>query len=90
MVIWLPLHRTLFILIPSFCNILCLNPLYSAAGFAVTEFVGQDRDGTLTVLNSAMARRHRQMVRALVEHIDLVAFITVDDVHPLQHGYFRH
>jgi uncharacterized protein YebE (UPF0316 family) len=61
-----------------------------AAGFAVTEFVGQGRDGTLTVINSAIARRHRQMVRALVEHIDPVAFITVDDVHPLQRGYFRH
>jgi len=60
------------------------------AGFAVTEFAGQGRDGTLTVINSAVARRHRQTVRTLVKQIDPEAFITVDDVHPLQRGYFRH
>ena len=64
--------------------------LLREAGFAVTEFSGQGRDSTLTVINSAVARRHRQTVRALVEQIDPAAFITVDDVHPLQRGYFRH
>ncbi len=44
----------------------------------------------LTVINSAVARRHRQAVRAIVEQIDPSAFIAIDDVHPLQRGYFRH
>ncbi len=61
-----------------------------SAGFAVTEFAGQGRDGALTVINSAVARRHRQAVRAIVEQIDPSAFIAIDDVHPLQRGYFRH
>ena len=59
-------------------------------GFAATEFAAQGRDGTITVINSAVARRHRQSVRRIVEQIDPEAFITADDVHPLQHGYFRH
>lgn len=64
--------------------------LLREAGFAVTEFAAQGRAGTITVVNSAVARRHRQTVRALVEQIDPEAFITADDVHPLQRGYFRH
>ena len=60
------------------------------AGFAVTEFAAQGRDGTITVVNSAVARRLRPTVQAIVKQLDPDAFITVDDVHPLQHGYFRH
>ena len=74
------------------------SPTYSAiiaqtlreSGFAATEFAAQGRDGTITVINSAVARRHRQSVQKIVKQIDPEAFITVDDVHPLQHGYFRH
>jgi hypothetical protein len=50
---------------------------------------GWKYDGTITVVNSAVARRHRQTVRILVEQVDPEAFITADDVRPLQHGYFR-
>lgn len=59
-------------------------------GFAVTEYAAQGRNGTVTVINSAVARRHRQTVQVLVEQIDPEAFITADDVRPLQRGYFRH
>ncbi len=60
------------------------------AGFAVTEFTAQGRDGVVTVINSAVARRHTHKVRRIVLQADAEAFITVDEVHPLQRGFFRH
>lgn len=61
-----------------------------AAGFAVTEFVAHGRDGEITVINSAIARRDTAKARSLVKEIDPGAFITVDEIQPLQRGYFRH
>jgi uncharacterized protein YebE (UPF0316 family) len=60
------------------------------AGFAVTEFTARGRDGTVTVVNSAVERRHRSTVQAIILQVDQGAFITVDEVRPLQRGYFRH
>lgn len=59
-------------------------------GFAVTEFMAHGRDGLMTVVNSAVARKHVQHVQTLVRDVDAEAFITVDEVRPLQRGYFRH
>jgi uncharacterized protein YebE (UPF0316 family) len=64
--------------------------LLRETGFAVTEIAGQGRDGAITVVNSAVARRHRQIVQTLIGQIDPEAFITADEVRPLQRGYFRH
>ncbi len=61
-----------------------------AANFAVTEFVAHGRDGEITVINSALARRHTATAQAIVKQIDPGAFITVDEIQPLQRGYFRH
>ena len=60
------------------------------AGYAVTEFTAHGRSGTVTVVNSAVARRHRSAVQAIIRKVDPEAFITVDEVRPLQRGYFRH
>ena len=60
------------------------------ASFAVTEFVAQGRDGEITVINSAIARRDIARARDIVKQIDPGAFITVDEIQPLQRGYFRH
>ncbi len=60
------------------------------AGYAVTQFTAQGRDGEVTVVNSAVARRHAPSVKAIALQVDAGAFITVDDVHPLQRGFFRH
>ncbi len=61
-----------------------------AAGFAVTEFTAHGRDGEITVINSAIARRDTAKAQAIVKQMDAGAFITVDEIQPLQRGYFRH
>jgi uncharacterized protein YebE (UPF0316 family) len=61
-----------------------------AAGHAATEFTAQGKDGTVTVVNAAVSRRQIGQVRELIETADPQAFITVDEVRPLQRGYFRH
>jgi uncharacterized protein YebE (UPF0316 family) len=60
------------------------------AGYAVTQFTAQGRDGEVTVVNSAVARRHAPTVKTIVLQVDAGAFITVDEVRPLQRGFFRH
>jgi uncharacterized protein YebE (UPF0316 family) len=61
-----------------------------AANFAVTEFTAHGRDGAITVINSAIARRDIGKAQNIVRQIDPGAFITVDEIQPLQRGYFRH
>ncbi|HTP06706.1 MAG TPA: DUF5698 domain-containing protein [Anaerolineae bacterium] len=61
-----------------------------AASFAVTEFIAHGRDGEITVINSAIARRDIAKAQDTVKQIDPGAFITVDEIQPLQRGYFRH
>jgi uncharacterized protein YebE (UPF0316 family) len=61
-----------------------------AASFAVTEFIAHGRDGEITVINSAIARRDIARAQDIVKQIDPGAFITVDEIQPLQRGYFRH
>ncbi|MCL4394195.1 MAG: DUF5698 domain-containing protein [Chloroflexi bacterium] len=61
-----------------------------AEGYAVTEFVAHGHAGTITVVNTVLLRRQVQPVRTIVEGIDPNAFVTIDEAHPLQHGYFRH
>ena len=61
-----------------------------SAGFAVTEFTAHGRDGEITVINSAIARRDTARAQGITKQIDPGAFITVDDIQPLQRGYFRH
>jgi uncharacterized protein YebE (UPF0316 family) len=61
-----------------------------AAGHAATEFPAIGRDGTLIVVNCAVSRRNASQVRASIEGVDPGAFVTVDEVRPMQRGYFRH
>lgn len=61
-----------------------------AASFAVTEFTAHGRDGAITVINSAIARRDIARAQDVVKQIDPGAFITIDEIQPLQRGYFRH
>jgi uncharacterized protein YebE (UPF0316 family) len=61
-----------------------------AAGHAATEFPAFGRDGTLMVVNCAVSRRAAPQVRLLIEQADPGAFVTVDEVRPMQRGYFRH
>ena len=60
------------------------------AHFAVTEFSAHGRDSEVTVINSAIARRDIARAQDIVRQLDPGAFITVDEIQPLQRGYFRH
>jgi uncharacterized protein YebE (UPF0316 family) len=59
------------------------------ASFAVTEFTAHGRDGEITVVNSVIARRDIARAQGIVKQLDPGAFITVDEIQPLQRGYFR-
>jgi uncharacterized protein YebE (UPF0316 family) len=57
-------------------------------GFAVTEFSGRGRDGTVTMLSVSVKRKNNKKVRALVEELDDKAFITAEDLTPVRRGYW--
>ncbi|MBN2043639.1 MAG: DUF2179 domain-containing protein [Anaerolineales bacterium] len=57
-------------------------------GFAVTEFAGRGRDGTVTMLSVSVKRKNSKNVRALVEELDENAFITAEDLTPVRRGYW--
>jgi uncharacterized protein YebE (UPF0316 family) len=61
-----------------------------AAGHAATEFTAQGKDGAVTVVNCAVSRKDIPAVKAIIDEVDPGAFVTVDEVRPLQRGYFRH
>jgi len=61
-----------------------------AAGHAATEFAAFGKDGTVVVVNCAVSRRNAPQVYAIIQQTDEAAFVTVDEVRPMQHGYFRH
>jgi uncharacterized protein YebE (UPF0316 family) len=61
-----------------------------AAGYAVTEFSAEGRAGKIMVVNAVVQRRQVQAVHEIVEGVDPNAFVTTDEVRPLQRGYFRH
>lgn len=59
-----------------------------AAGFAVTELPGRGRDGTVTLLQCSVPRRRAPDLERLALDEDPAAFITAQDVRPLQRGYW--
>jgi uncharacterized protein YebE (UPF0316 family) len=73
-----------------------VSPLRGAAvaaglreqGYAVTEFSGRGRDGTVTVLDVSVQRKHSKKVRAIVEKLDENAFITSENLQPVRRGYW--
>ena len=61
-----------------------------AAGHAATEFSAQGKDGAVTVITCAVARKDVDAARTLIYKADSTAFVTMEDVRPLQRGHFRH
>ncbi|MGD2026677.1 MAG: DUF5698 domain-containing protein [Anaerolineales bacterium] len=57
-------------------------------GFAVTEFSGRGRDGTVSMLSLSVQRKNVKKVRSLVEELDENAFITAEDLTPVRRGYW--
>ena len=59
-----------------------------AAGYGVTVISGRGRDGSVDVLMTSVPRRQIKGVRAVVEGVDPDAFITVENVRPLNKGFW--
>lgn len=61
-----------------------------AAGHAVTEIEAHGKEGAMVVVNCVIARRNIQAVHKIIDGVDAGAFVTIDQAHSLQRGYFRH
>ncbi len=60
-----------------------------AEGFAVTEIPGRGKDGTVTLLNVSVRRKHIRRVSEIAREEDAEVFITAEDLRPLQRGFWR-
>jgi uncharacterized protein YebE (UPF0316 family) len=56
------------------------------AGYAVTEFPGFGRDGSVEILNSVVQRSHIDDVLRLIDKWDKAAFVTVEEPKVLRGG----
>lgn len=59
-----------------------------AAGYAVTEISGRGRDSSIDLLRCSVPRRKAADLEHLALQQDPEAFITAQDVRPLQRGYW--
>jgi uncharacterized protein YebE (UPF0316 family) len=57
-------------------------------GFAVTEWSGRGRDGTVTMISAGVLRKNTPKVRDLVAKVDETAFITAENLSPVQRGFW--
>jgi uncharacterized protein YebE (UPF0316 family) len=58
-------------------------------GYAATELSGRGKDGMVAVINCSVRRRDIDRVRKQAIAIDPTAFLTVEEVRPLQRGFWR-
>ncbi|MDX1600075.1 MAG: DUF5698 domain-containing protein [Anaerolineales bacterium] len=60
-----------------------------SSGYAATELSGRGKDGMVTVINCSVRRRDVQKLRRQVQEIDPNAFITIQEIRPLNRGFWR-
>jgi uncharacterized protein YebE (UPF0316 family) len=58
-------------------------------GYAVTEVAARGKDGMVSLLSCSVQRKDVGHVRAVVNQVDEMAFITTEDVRPVRRGFFR-
>lgn len=58
-------------------------------GFAVTEVAGHGKDGAVTVVQCTVRRRQMRQVEQVILGTDPEAFVVVQDLRPMQRGYWR-
>ncbi len=58
-------------------------------GFAVTEVSGRGKDGTVTLINCSVLRKHVRQVENLAYKLDEDVFITAEDMQPIRRGFWR-
>ena len=59
------------------------------AGYAATEVAGRGKDGTVAVISTSVRRRDIAKVQKEISQIDPQAFVTVEDIRPLNRGFWR-
>lgn len=60
-----------------------------ANGFAVTEVSGRGKDGTVSMINCSVLRKHVSQVERAAYALDDNVFITAEDVRPIRRGFWR-
>jgi uncharacterized protein YebE (UPF0316 family) len=58
-------------------------------GFAITEVPARGRDGMVSMIWCEVLRKDLRAVEGIIREIDSGAFITAEDIRPVQHGYWR-
>jgi uncharacterized protein YebE (UPF0316 family) len=58
-------------------------------GFAVTEIPARGKDGMVTILDLGIVRKRAGEVHQIVKDVDDTAFITSEDLRPINRGYWR-
>jgi uncharacterized protein YebE (UPF0316 family) len=58
-------------------------------GFAVTEIPARGKDGMVSMLSLSVRRKEVLSVEKIINACDEAAFITSEDVHPVQRGFWR-
>lgn len=59
------------------------------SGFAVTEIPARGKDGMVSMLSMSVRRKEVSSVEKIIIDCDEAAFITTEDVHPVQRGFWR-
>jgi uncharacterized protein YebE (UPF0316 family) len=59
------------------------------AGFGVTSFAGEGKEGTSYMLNIILERKQVEMLHKIIDRCDCGAFITTMDVRASLGGYFQ-
>jgi uncharacterized protein YebE (UPF0316 family) len=57
-------------------------------GYAVTEFQGRGRDGTVTMISAGVLRKNVKGVNDIVQEVDENAFITAENLSPVRRGFW--
>ena len=58
-------------------------------GYGATEIAGRGKDGTVTVINCSIRRRHISKIQREIAQIDPEAFVSIEETRPLHRGYWR-
>ena len=59
------------------------------AGYGATEIAGRGKDGTVTVINCSIRRKHISKIQKEISRIDPEAFVTIEETRPLHRGFWR-
>lgn len=78
-------------------NIRVISPRFGSAiaeklreeGYAVTEISARGRDGMVTLMDITVKRKEIDVIDGIVRKVDGEAFITLEEMRPLRHGYWR-